>query len=350
MDTLFIDFETRSAVDLKKSGADVYARDVSTRVMAFGYAFNEDPVTVIGIGERPEPAIYEHVNNGLPVVAHNANFEWLIWNFTWRREFSELPELKASQLICTMAMSYAMALPGSLEKAAAAVGIEMQKDMAGQRVMLQLCQPTCLEPLSFIEPDTHPDKFKKMYDYCAVDVGVERELLKRLLKLSPNEKKLWELDHKINQRGIRVDEKAIRAAIRLAELEKKRLDLEIRRVTKNAVAMCTATGQLTDWLKSRGVEAEGVAKNDVIELLAQDLPEDCRQALLLRQEAAKSSNAKLPSMLNSMCGDGRIRSIFQYHGAGTGRWAGRRIQPQNFPRPKLSGAAVEEIFHLLHGV
>src|SRR3546814_15677188 len=31
--------------------------------------------------------------------------------------------------------------------------------------------------------------------------------------------------------------------------------------------------------------------------------------------------------------DGRIRGLLQYHGAGTGRWAGRLVQPQNFPRP-----------------
>jgi len=33
----------------------------------------------------------------------------------------------------------------------------------------------------------------------------------------------------------------------------------------------------------------------------------------------------------------------QYHGAATGRWAGRRIQPQNFPRPSLGQEEIERV-------
>ena len=37
-------------------------------------------------------------------------------------------------------------------------------------------------------------------------------------------------------------------------------------------------------------------------------------------------------MLNMAMRDGRIRGTLLYHGASTGRWAGRGIQPQNLPR------------------
>lgn len=349
-DILFIDFETRSPVDIKKAGADVYARHPLTRTMAFGYGFNDEPISVNHIGWIPEPAVIEHVAECRPVVAHNAPFEWLIWNFVFKKEF-DLPTLHIEQLQCTMAMSYAMALPGKLENAAAAAGIEARKDMQGNRIMMQLSQPREIKEDGSIvwwEPEDVPEKFEKLYAYCAQDIEVERQLYNRLIKLSPQEKEIWRLDHKINQRGVCIDLDSASQAVKVMEFEKKRLDQAMRQVTDNAVAVCTATGQLTDWIKWKGIETKGVARNDVADLLEDEsLPDDVKQALLLRQEAAKSSTAKLTSMLNSTCDDGRIRGIFQYHGAGTGRWAGRRIQPQNFPRPKLKQDDVDEVFNIL---
>jgi DNA polymerase len=166
-------------------------------------------------------------------------------------------------------------------------------------------------------------------------VRVEQELFNRIMLLSPVERRVWLLDQKINQRGINVDLPAVRAAIELVESEKRRLDELIRDLTGNAVATCNANGQLKDWINAEGVETEGVAKSHVTELLKKEIPLKVAKVLRLRQEAAKSSTAKLKAMLEGTCTDGRIRGIFQYHGAGTGRWAGRRIQPQNFPRSKL---------------
>jgi DNA polymerase len=90
-----------------------------------------------------------------------------------------------------------------------------------------------------------------------------------------------------------------------------------------------------------------VAKNDILALLEQDLPAKVRRALEIRQEAAKSSTAKLGAMLLRSNKDGRVRGIHQYHGAGTGRWAGRGIQAQNFPRPSLNHKHIENVIKLL---
>lgn len=352
-DILFADFETRSAADLKKCGADIYARDPSTRVMAFGYAFNDEPILLNRIGEKPEPAIIDHVASGGTVVAHNAPFEWVIWNFVWRREHPELPELKSEQLTCTMAMAYAMALPGSLEKAALAAGIDAKKDMKGQRVMLQLSQPRDYKPDGSVvwwTYEANPQKWETMYSYCVQDIEVERQLYKRLMLLTKKEKELWELDHLINQRGVCVDVEAIKAAIKLVEFEQDKLDREMHKLTNGFVPTCTSVSLLTQWVKNQGVELDGIAKNDVADLLEADIPELVKRALVLRQEAGKSSTAKLKSMLFSACTDDRVRSIFQYHGAGTGRWAGRRIQPQNFPRPKIKQQEIDSILEMLKGV
>ncbi len=141
--------------------------------------------------------------------------------------------------------------------------------------------------------------------------------------------------------------RAALAAVKIVESEKKRLNNRIRTATNGAVAMCTATGQIRDWLISKGLEVPSVAKADVTEMLTRDLPQDCREVLLLRQEAAKTSTAKLQAMIKGASAGGRMRGLFQFHGAGTGRWAGRRVQLQNLPRPKLKQDEIDEAFEML---
>ncbi len=348
MATIHLDFETRSTIDLRKAGADVYARHPSTEILCVVWAIDEEPSKLW----YPECGKANFVfKESDTVVAHNAPFELAIWNHVGKK-FKNFMPLYPGQMQCTMAMAYAMALPGSLEKASAAVGIDQQKDLKGQRTMLQLCQPRDVvngRPVWW-EKSEFPEKYETLYSYCKQDVEVERALYKRLMQLSPREKEIWALDYKINQRGVQVDVSAATTALGLVKFEKIRLDEEMRRVTNNAVATCTATGQLTDWIRSLGMETEGVAKSDVLLLLENDqIPKVLREALLLRQEAAKSSTAKFDAIINGVCNDGRIRGMFQYHGAGTGRWAGRRIQLQNLPRPRLKQSEIESIFKILKG-
>lgn len=358
-DFVHIDFETRSAADLLKVGADVYAQHHTTDAMCLAIAFNDEPVELWtpdqplhGPVETPILRLLKHVADGGKVLGHNiGGFEMLIWNCVMTLRYG-WPPMVIEQCEDTMAMAYAMALPGSLDDASRAAGIPYQKDLAGHRVMLQLSQPRAYaadgSPIWW-ERSEHPDKFEKLYAYCKQDVEVERALCKRLLPLSPFEQKVWILDYKINRRGVYVDTLAAQVATALVESEKLRLNKRMDEITKGAVSTCTATGQLNDWLTWRGLTVPSVAKADVIEMLAKpDLPDDCRQALLLRQEAAKTSTAKLTAMTNGASVGGRVRGLFQYSGASTRRWAGRRVQLQNLPRPTIKQEQIEKVFELLN--
>jgi len=68
-----------------------------------------------------------------------------------------------------------------------------------------------------------------------------------------------------------------------------------------------------------------------------------RKVLMLRQDGAKSSTAKLDSMESAAGADDRMRGLLVYHGAATGRWSGKLVQPQNFPRPSRSQDELNEI-------
>jgi DNA polymerase len=93
--------------------------------------------------------------------------------------------------------------------------------------------------------------------------------------------------------------------------------------------------QIMAFCKAQGVEdVESIAADAVEELLARDnLPADVRKVLELRALASLSSVKKIDALLEGACADGRVRGLLQYHAASTGRWAGRRFQPQNLKRP-----------------
>ncbi len=345
---LHLDFETRSTCDLKKSGLYVYAACPWTEVILISYAFGEGEVKTWVLGDKFPEELTEHVRNNGLVVAHNAHFELEIWNTTLANQIG-VPPIKLENIRCTMAQSYAMALPGSLEKSAAGLGINQQKDMKGQRLMLKMSKPKGEKPDGEIIWHWNPEAVARLAEYGRQDVIVERMVDKRQLKLSPSERKLWELDYKINTRGILIDVPSASNALALVEKEKDQLNVRMREVTKGAVSTCTATAQLTDWLHFNKINTEGVAKSDVVELLNDpSLPSDIREALLLRQLANKSSTAKLNSMVLGTNDDWRIRGTLQFHGAGTGRWAGRKLQVQNFPRGRYSKDEIEHIFEIIN--
>lgn len=350
MITAHIDFETRSTVDLPKTGVHVYASHPDTNVWCMAYAIDDGPIELWTPGGDDMVDLHVHSlaqRDDVVWMAHNAAFELAIWNRLLAPRYGFAP-LPVERTRCTMAMAYALALPGSLENAAAAVGLDVGKDMEGRALMLRMSRPRAFKPTG--EPIwwNEPDKLERLYAYCRQDVEVERQLEKRLLPLRESEQKLWELDQRINDRGIYIDMRAVENAIAVVEEAKTRLDREMKRVTGGWVSGVTKVTDLVDWLKLRGVELESVAKADVLELLDRtDLPADVRRALELRQEGAKASTAKLKAMSLAVNDDWRARGLHQFHGANTGRWAGRRIQTQNLMRPNMDQTSIDEVLALL---
>lgn len=342
-----LDLETRSEVDLQDAGVDIYSRHPSTEVLCATYALGDGPVQTWKKGE-PEPiALLDHVRGGGIVNAWNASFEMHLWTHVLAARHG-WPLLGLEQVRCTMARSYAMSMPGALAKAAPAMGIDQRKDMSGHRLMLQMCKPRGFDSAGKPVWWETPEQMEKLTSYCADDTDTERAMGKRLLPLSAPEQQLWFLDQRINARGIYVDRKAIVAAIAVVEHEQERLKARIREVSLGAVSQPSEVAALTRWVGARGVDCSGLAKADIVDLLADEtLPADVRAALVIRQEYAKTSTAKLRTMLATISADGRIKNTKQYHGAGTGRWAGRKLQPDNMPRPTLSQDEIEEVLAFL---
>ena len=94
--------------------------------------------------------------------------------------------------------------------------------------------------------------------------------------------------------------------------------------------------QMKEWLSDNGVETESLDKKAVKELIKTTDEQTVQDALILRQQLAKSSVKKYQAMQNAVCRDGRAHGMFQFYGANrSGRWAGRLIQLQNLPQNHL---------------
>ena len=335
MTVLHIDFETRSTVDLRETGAHVYMEDATTDIWCAAYAFDDGPVELWTPGAPCPREIREHVESGGELAAWNAQFERLGWRHILTPRYG-WPEPKLEQFRCVMAEAMAMSLPGALENAAPAVGIKEEKDQVGKRIMLQMSRPRKIEN-GQITWWNDSEKLTRLYEYCKQDVEVERQIEKRLVRLSPSERRVWLLDQAINDRGIHVDIPLCRAALKVVAEATKKLDAEMTRVTDHEVTACSQVSRLIVWLGKNGVDTKSVAKAELTDLLGRDdLQPPVRRALELRQQAAKASTAKIETLLAGVSRDGTVKGLLQYHGAGrTGRWAGRRFQPQNLPRSSI---------------
>lgn len=332
--TLHIDFETRSVVDLKKFGLDVYSHHPSTDAWCMAYAFGSEAVHVWRRGEALPERIREHIKKGLRVVGHNVNFEWHIWNRVMKPRYG-WPTLKRSQLDCTMARAYAMALPGSLDKLSQALRISTPKDMKGHALMRKMMKPREIKEDGEIIWWDDLEKFDRLCQYCMTDVEAERECDELLMPLSESEYKLWQLDFTINQRGIGVDVEAIRKTLVYVDLIRAKMDRKMSVATKGEIQRVNQAKKFLEWCKAQEVNIDSLQKSDLKQILEDpELPYEVREALEIRANSAKASVTKLETMLDMTLVDHCLRNMFQYHGATTGRFAGRGVQVHNFARPE----------------
>ena len=343
---LYIDFETRSPVDLRKEGLGRYARHPLTEPLVMCWAFGDEDFALWHQGQPLPDRVRQHVADGGLVVGHNAQFELAIWNFIMAKRFG-WPALRIAQTRCTMAAAYAMSLPGNLENAAHALGLKVTKDIEGRALMLKMCKPRGWNGDVPIYHDS-PEMRLRLGDYCITDGQVEREIYKRVLPLMDREQRLWELDQVINLRGVPVDMRSLEAALVVADKEKERLNLEMASVTGNRVTACSAVAALKDWAADYGVLQDSLAKAELNELLGEEyLPDVVEDALRLRQSAGRfTSISKLVAIKRREVA-GRVPYTFQYHAATTGRWAGRGIQPHNFTRDLPEPHEVDDILAAL---
>ena len=334
-----------------------YTRDMTTEALMVAYEIDGGGVEHVDLTQEEFPKELREclLDPRVEKWAFNAAFERLVTMNTlqidtpyegWR---------------CTMALANLQSFSGTLLQIGEAIGIEAGKlkSKAGDDLIKMFCMPLKLTKKNGYDRRTrrtNPEEWQQFCDYNSRDVTAENEIKTKLLRyyVPEDEWKLYEIDQRINDRGLPVNRKFVESGHAMSEQRKRELVGIMADLT--GVKNPNSTPQLLPWLRERGYPFADLQKNTVRKVLDENpttkvLDTDAVRALKLRQQASKTSVKKYPAILRRLAADDRLRHCFQFAGAArTARWAGRGPQPHNLTRtPKLLEAdggdsyALEEV-------
>jgi DNA polymerase bacteriophage-type len=331
--TLWVDFETRSRVDLGAKGVYNYAQDMSTEVLCMSYAFDDGEVQTWVPGKAIPESIYAYKG---PIYAHNAAFERLIFWYVLQIPF------KLEQFVCTATQARANCAPGSLEDVGRFASASMKKDHRGAQLIRLLSIPQA--DGSFREDAA---LLAEMIAYCEQDVRAMREISKAMRPLSADELADYHVNERINDRGVLVDVPLARAAMRYAHDELIEIEERVAELTEGEITSVRSP-KMREWVLARvGEQAKklmlvngkySIDKTVRANLLAMENPDEIPSAVAEVIQCADdlwaSSVAKFSRMADLADDeDQRVRGAFVFAGgAATGRASSYGLQVHNFTR------------------
>ena len=361
---LHIDYETYSEVDLRKTGASVYARDPSTEVLMLAYGWSTGEI------KQWVPASGEPMPRDLLDALHDPSVTLAAWNAPFEMAITEHClgiKIPRERWLDVMALSYSLSLPGKLSTCGTVIGLpeDKKKLSRGTALITKFCKPRkptkhLLHTRATVETD--PEAWVEFLEYNRQDVEAERAIYRRIKKfqMPDHEWSLWHLDQKINDAGIPINLKAVRAAVHLSNRTIQHDLAEMKDLT--GLANPNSNVQILPWLRAHGYQfldlkkghVERAAKTaedqyDAVQAQADSMPGPLGEyfadryletlgllgrVLELRLRVSKASVKKFPALLAATDEDGNLRGCHQFAGAGrTWRWSGRRFQPQNLSKP-----------------
>lgn len=339
-----IDIETYCDLDLKKTGAYRYAEHESCELMCMAYQFDDGPVNLwvphaihpsarmftiegeLHEGEIP-PELLAHVVEGRELRAHNAAFERVVLNRIGPRY--GFPMTPIEQWTCTAVKAAYHNILRDLKGAAKELG-GARKDEAGRNVMLQLCRPR-RGVKSRWEMEDVPEKFADLYSYCIDDVRAEHGIDTALRDIPEAEQRLYALDQRMNDRGVKIDVESVDRVLALYDEHRDVLNRQCEAITGGVTA--SQTLGLAEWIREQGYDIENLRSATITEALKDNnLPDNIRTVLNVRAAIAAKGPAKYMALKNAVGADGRLRGMFMFYGASTGRWSSKIVQMQNMHR------------------
>ena len=334
--TLWVDFETRSACDLKVAGVYNYAQHGTTEVLCMSYAFDDDEVET-WTPDQPFPRwlLSRHLG---PIYAHNATFERLIFWYVLGINF------ELEQFVCTAAQARANCAPGSLEDVGRFAGASMKKDHRGAQLIRKMSVPPYEES---------PELTAEMVAYCEQDVRAMRAISKAMRPLSAQELQDYHVNERINDRGVLVDVPLCHAAVKYASAELAEIQEIVAEVTGGEITSVRSP-KMREWVYDR-VDDEArklmhkdgkvsIDKTVRFNLLNCDgVPPDVQEVIQCADDLWASSVAKFSRLAQlSDEEDRRVRGAFVFAGgSATGRASSYGAQVHNFTRK--CAAAPEDV-------
>lgn len=333
---LFLDTETFCERPIK-DGTYAYAEVSETIIVA--KAWGDEPVEAYATEDRPDwrDELQAEIDAADEIVIHNSNFD----RKTLEHEGVFIPVGKITD---TQVLALQHGFPGKLETLCDIfeLPVDKAKDKAGKALIQLFSKPRPKNmKLRRATSATHPDKWREFIAYAALDVVSMRELWRLLPRwnVSASEQALWQLDQKINDRGVAIDLPFAAGAVRAAARAGRSLAADLAELTDGAVQSATQGKKLLEYLADvHNFDPGDLTKGNLkVWLDSAHATDEVKAVLANRLEAAATSPAKYKVLLKSTSADGRLRGTLQFCGAArTGRWGGRLFQPQNLPRPDPS--------------
>lgn len=336
MRKLHIDIETFGDRNLNVVGVHKYAE--TCEILMLAYSYDDDPEIIVDLTKDclPSQILRDLKDPLITKYAHNAAFER-----TCLSAFFAI-QLPPSQWICSMALCASASLPLSLENAAKILKVDAQKDKIGKSLIdffTKPCKPTKTNGGRIRNlPESAPERWEQFKQYCMQDVRAEKAVIEALsfIRIPKFEKRVWDLDQQINDRGVNIDMGLVKNALKLNDSFRTKVLLKATELT--GIVNPNSRNQLIAWLESETDSTiANLQKAQIPVLLEKFDSAKVKQVLGMRETLSKTSVKKYDAMATSIGEGGRVRGLFQYCGAGrTGRWGGRKIQPQNLPKGQFS--------------
>lgn len=346
-----IDFETRSAADLKRLGAWLYSKAPTTQILCLAYKLPGSKKTrlwhrahpAIGIEESPPPQdLFDWIAAGGAIEAHNAEFEIAIWKHVAVPQHG-WPEIHDDQWMCSAAKASAVALPRALGDAILALGLNEEKDTRGKGLLEKYSKPRRLSRAEIelfgdvIEWNEDVEGLKATWRYCKQDVRAEEGLSHAIPDLSPHEFKVWQLTCRMNARGVLIDIDLCKSALHLVGEAKKRLNSELESIT--GIKAGSQRQAVRAWLKKHEQVDLPDTRGKTLErfLTREKLTDRAARVITIAKEVNRTSANKFKRFLESADDDNRVRGMLVYCGAErTGRFSSRFVQLHNLPKGKFN--------------
>lgn len=337
---LWLDYETRSSLNLKEVGLDRYAKADVTEVLMLAWAIDDGDVNLW------LPCLGEPMPTLLAACFEDPNVQLCAWNYNFERDITEYKlgiHTDQKRWYDPSVMCANMSLPIGLARAGDALGIAGEKLEGGKALLKVFSMLTKQKKIVlkknpdapafyFKDWNTNPEQWEEFKSYCKQDVIAEREVHHAAVALNcpitSGEMEAWLLDQRMNENGVWIDRPFVENAKKMAEDEANKIIDEMR--AKTGLENPNSTTQLGEWLRTRKYPFKSLDADHVEEALKLSfLKPEVREILELKVKLGGSAYKKLEKILNLVGEDGRLRDQFVYHGAHTARWSGRGVQLQN---------------------
>jgi DNA polymerase len=201
--------------------------------------------------------------------------------------------------------------------------------MDGRALMLKMTKPRKATKNNAAKWHETPEDVARLVQYCVRDIEAETQVFLSTPPLSPNERKIWELDQKINLRGVHVDRDLVKKSLAMVDVELASLNGELSRITGGEIDSAGQTARIKEFTGLPDTTAKTI--RDALKL--EGWGDTVRRVMEIRRDASKTSTAKYLAFEQRTRSDSVLRDILLYNGAmPTARWTGRGVQVQNFPR------------------